>query len=923
MIIKKIMFVFALLFYSKNLLLANNSKYLQHQYGFAENKGQLVDQNNHPNKSVKYLFHSNGFNIQLLSNSFSYDTYTSNTKSKLQYESSQLKSKTIDKLTFPNEKLHFHRIDIEFIDANQSPEIISEQELEGYTNYYTTGTPKEGILYVRSYQKITYKNLYNGIDLQFIVNDSGQVEYNFIIHPNADASKVKWKYKGANDIIVKNNKIIIELSQGRFEERIPLSYFAENHERVNIKYVALGNNEFGFSIPALAHKKSTLIIDPVPWATYYGANLGDVGMDITKDVSGNLLITGYTNSTSVIASTGAYQVNFGGDQDAFIVKFNSTGSRLWGTYYGGSGFDIGYSISKDNSSNIFIAGVTNSDSILATSGAYQLAINGGVNYDAFIAKFNLAGIRQWGTYYGGSSDEYAYGIANDTFGSVYITGYTESTTGMHTSGAYDTIYSGNKDAFIAKFNATGTTRISATYYGGGDWDQGYGIAIDRNGNILMTGVTTSTTGIGISGSYQPTYGGGWRDAFVVKFNPLCVPLWGTYYGGSGEDWGRDITNDGNNNVCVTGWTTSTTSIASSLVINDTITSYAGHQTIYGGGNSTYGDAFVVKFTPSGNRIWGTYYGGSGWDWGIGITTDATQNILFIGKTQSSNNIASTGAYQTSLIGTDDAFFVKFTPVGLRLFATYFGGGTQDYGYSIVTNDSSIFICGATNSISGVATSGAYQTARGGGIDMFLAAFTSGGILPVSIFDISAHKTRNNVIINWTTAQEINSNVFEIERMIQSSNYMDARISVWKKIGDIKAAENSNSFKNYEFIDQAASNNKIVTIFYRLKIIDNDGNFSYSKIVSINLFDEFEEKVEVFPNPFYDDLTIKINSSNNSNAILEIKDITGKILFFESIPLFSGNSYYNLKCEQTLQAGIYLVCITTQSNKQTFIKVIKY
>ena len=207
------------------------------QRGFIENKGQFIDQNNHPNPAVKYLLNMPGMNVQLKANSFSYDAYVVDPHKGSLTKNSVL---TEDAFTF-----RFHRIDIEFSGANPSPEIIAEEASDEYLNYYTTGTAEEGALSVKHYGKVTYKNLYPGIDLVFQAQTAPTkpVEYSFIVHPGADLSLIRWKYNGSNGIHIKNGNIIINTIHGLITESIPLSWEKENGKKVDLSYKT---NENGF-----------------------------------------------------------------------------------------------------------------------------------------------------------------------------------------------------------------------------------------------------------------------------------------------------------------------------------------------------------------------------------------------------------------------------------------------------------------------------------------------------------------------------------------------------------------------------------------------------------------------------------------------------------------------------------------------------
>ncbi|MCD6011229.1 MAG: surface protein [Flavipsychrobacter sp.] len=299
----------------------------------------------------------------------------------------------------------------------------------------------------------------------------------------------------------------------------------------------------------------------IQWATYYGGSGGERGYGIATDGSGNVYITGNTSSTSGVATPGAYQVIYGGGMnDAFIAKFDGTGTIQWATYYGGNFDDHGYKIASDGSGNVYITGWTGSTTGIATSGAYQTAYGGGV-FEAFLAKFNSAGTIQWATYYGGAADDVGYGITTDGTGNVYFTGSTSTTSGITTSGAYQTTYGGGAhDAFLTKFSGSGTIQW-ATYFGGSNGDDGYGVTTDGAGNVYVDGVTQSTSAIATSGAYQTTLAGS-LDIFLAKFSSSGAILWGTYYGGSDIENQPGIAFDGTGNIFITGLTLSTSGIAS-------------------------------------------------------------------------------------------------------------------------------------------------------------------------------------------------------------------------------------------------------------------------------------------------------------------------------------------------------------------------
>ena len=682
---------------------------------FTENKGQIHDQNYKSRPDVLFGGSDGNLVFHLKNNGISYqlnrvDTWKKESDlstKKAGFENAEAQTKLVaDQTTI-------YRLDINWLNANTNAELTKQNPLDGYNNYYLENCPN-GVLNVKSYQQITYQNIYDGIDLKWYEKD-GHLEYDYLVSAGADYKQIQLEIKGADKLALNNKgELIYKTPLGDIIEQAPL--VKQNGKTLKSKWI-ITNNVLSFEIENI-NKNQAFIIDPVVrlWGTYYGGGGDDIGYSCATDASGNVYMAGYTESNSGIATSGSHQSSWASNYDAFLVKFNSAGVRQWGTYYGGSGYDFGNSCTTDATGNVYMAGYTETTSgtSIATSGSHQSAFGGG-SYDAFFVKFNSAGIRQWGTYYGGSSgDDYGYSCATDASGNVYMAGYTDSNSGIATSGSHQSAFGGDLDAFLVKFNSAGI-RQWGTYYGGSGDDRGYSCATDAFGNVYMAGYTDtpSSTSIATFGSHQSANGGGGNtDAFLVKFNSAGVRQWGTYYGGGGNDYGYSCTTDASGNVYMAGYTDTNSGIATS----------GSHQSAFGGSL----DAFLVKFNSAGTRQWGTYYGGSGTDFAVLCATDASGNVYMAGATDSGNSIATAGNYQSAYGGSYDAFLVKFNTAGIRQWGTYYGGGGDDIGYSCTTGaNGNIYIAGYTDTNSGtsIASSGSHQSNYGGGTyDAFLVKF---------------------------------------------------------------------------------------------------------------------------------------------------------------------------------------------------------
>lgn len=421
------------------------------------------------------------------------------------------------------------------------------------------------------------------------------------------------------------------------------------------------------------------------WSTYVGGEEDDGINAIAVDRDGNVLVTGTTISSGWVS--GGFDTNHHGNVDAFVMKISPAGKHLWSTYLGGDGEDGGSGIAVDGEVNVLVAGTTGSSGWV--SGGYN-TVFGGFYRDAFVAKLSANGAHLWSSYLGGPQDEFGSGIAVDGLGNVLVTGSTWSSNWV--SGGFDTDYHGQggdlPDGFVVKLSPAGA-HLWSTYLGGGNADNGNGIAVDSKGNALVTGDTKSPGWT--SGGFDTTYNPGppaFADAFVAKLSPDGAQLWSTYFGGDIPDYGHSIAVDAVGNVLVTG---TTWSAWGPLDWNE--------------------DAFALKTSPDGAYLWSTYLGGRDVEYGLGIAVDAVGNVLVTGSTWSSGWVER--GFDGSYNGNEDAFVFKMSPDGARLWSSYIGGGDSDVGYGIAADrKGNIFVGGATRSSGWVA--GGFDTNFHGG-----------------------------------------------------------------------------------------------------------------------------------------------------------------------------------------------------------------
>lgn len=595
--------------------------------------------------------------------------------------------------------------------GNLKANLTGLERLITKTNYFIGSDPRKWKTNVPNYAKVKYSAVYPGVDLVFYGNQN-LLEYDFIVSPGADPGVIALGFDGITGMRVdEKGDLILRMDAGEIRLSKPVAYQQIGNARriIPASYFIKSKNQIAFQIGSYDRSKP-LIIDP---------------------------------------------------------------TLAFSTFLGGNGSDRGNGIAVDSAGNAYITGTTASTDFPVTPGAFQTAIAGILEIDAFVTKMNSTGTALiYSTYFGGSNRETGNDIAVDEAGNAYITGLTDSGDLPTTPGAFRTTPVGGDEfeAFAMKLNATGTALVYSTYLGP---VIGSGIAVDSAGNAYITGQASDnypTT----PGVFQ-TVSGGSSDGFVTKLNSTGTALvYSTFLGGSGFDVATEIAIDSGGNAYVTGqagagfpitpgafqtsfggssdaFVTKLNSTGTALVYstflggsntdsgNGIAVNPAGNAYVIGGSDSsnfptTPGafqsvkaaglDAFVTQLSAAGDALaYSTYLGGDGNDFGFDIALDMVGNASVIGQTDSSDFPTTADAIQSGIAGIIDVFITRLSATGAGLvFSTYFGGGAVDVGLSISVDPAgSIYLTGSTSSVNFPTTPGAFQTALGGG---FVDAFVS-------------------------------------------------------------------------------------------------------------------------------------------------------------------------------------------------------
>lgn len=621
-----------------------------------------------------------------------------------------------------------HRADLRLVGANAQAQLKASRPSGSIFNFYHDHCP-QGVEGVPDFQELTATEVWPGIDWKLEPRSSG-LKYDFVVSPCADPRSIRLKWEGMQALVIESEsgKLVARHAAGRWEEAAPVAWQLQGTDTLWVP-VSFQLDEAGFVSFRLGDYDPhlPLVIDPLVriWGTYYGGNLEESFRDVVLDPQARYYFIGETQSaTPALATPGTQQpvhgaAPAGGTTDVLLVKFDVLGNLVWGTFYGGVEADGGRSLALDREGNLFAAGYTNTASgLMGTANSCQPLSGGG--QDAFVAKFNPQdGRRVWSTYLGGSGIEQAGNdLAVDECGNILFVGTTASLDYADSEGRLNT----STNALVVKLRNFNGGCAWRQFVGGAGVEEGWTVDVEGCGEtrnfLLIGGRTGSASDLATPGIHQDTYGGGASDGFIARLNNASGRLvWLTYLGGTGDESVQSLAVDGCGFVFATGTTTSPDAIAT-----------AGTHQSASSGN---GDAFAVKFNTSGQRLWGTYFGGPEADEGLSISVEGCDgaNVYLSGRTQSNTGIASANGWQATKgpAGSDGwvARFDGFT--GSRNWGSYLGG-RQTTAFRVLKSwRSDVVVAGQTENLGAAvgATPPAisFQAASAGAADAFILLLT--------------------------------------------------------------------------------------------------------------------------------------------------------------------------------------------------------
>jgi hypothetical protein len=360
------------------------------------------------------------------------------------------------------------RLKLSFPGANPHPVIEPMERLNTHLSYFIGSDPDQWHADVPVYNGVRYVDLYPGIDLE-VTGGDGAWDWTLAADAGANLADVRLRVEGADDVALTpgGRALSLQTAVGTFS--LPLlglagpgadAATAPAMEAGKVRAPFAAGDDTTAPIETADNPNSLL------YATFLGGSDHDRGYGIAVDASGNVYVTGWTYSSDFPTTASAYDDEWSGHGDAFVVKLNASGTDLtYPTFLGGDWGEYGRHIAVDASGNAYVAGFTYSDDFPTTASPYDASFNGGI-CDAFVVKLNASGTDlTYATFLGGSSDDYGYGIAVDASGNIYVTGETSSIDFPTTASANDASFNGYIDAFVVKLNASEAELTYATFLG--------------------------------------------------------------------------------------------------------------------------------------------------------------------------------------------------------------------------------------------------------------------------------------------------------------------------------------------------------------------------------------------------------------------------------------------------------------------------
>lgn len=469
------------------------------------------------------------------------------------------------------------------------------------------------------------------------------------------------------------------------------------------------------------------------WAKSMGGTNNDNGYSTKTDHLGNVYTTGFfEGSADFNPSSVVTTLISRGNYDVFIQKLNPFGNLVWAKSIGGPTFDCGYSIDVDENQNVYVAGSFRTGPADFDPGEDSLLIPSNGGDDIFIMKLDPNGNLVWVKTIGGGQSDAAYGM-RVVDGFVYVTGYFSLTVDFDPgTGVYPLVSSGDKDAFVLKLDTSGNFNWAGKL-GGTSSEEGYSVSAGSSGSVCVSGSFNGSADFDPGAGTAMITSIGGSDVFITKLDINGNLIWAKSFQGTGNDSGRALTLDSQENIFLSGYFHSTTDFNPGPGINN-LTS------------SGFSDVYIAKLDPAGSYLWAKRIGSNFGDLCYGIDLDDSTNVYIAGTFKGIvdfdpglgvQQFTSTPYYGNMTV-SNDVFVLKLNQDGEYIFARTTGGQADDFATALsVSGRGDITVTGYYSDVADFDPwTTVYNLTAAGGNDVYLLKLTcdSRGIATVTACD---------------------------------------------------------------------------------------------------------------------------------------------------------------------------------------------
>ncbi len=620
-------------------------------------------------------------------------------------------------------KMRFHAFSMKMVGANDEVEVSASCEIPFYHNYFIGDNEERWKSNVPLHQQVDYSNVYDGIDMSVFGMDLG-VKYEFLVEAGADPAQIVLSYEGADGISVVDGRLKVQTSVGDIYEGKPYVFQQSGGQQIEVACnFQVDDNRVSFHFPDGYDEELDLIIDPeLIFASYTGSVADNWGYSATYDDEGFFYGGGIVFGTEYPASLGAFQIEWAGGEgetfqgygiDISIFKWSPDGvDRIYASFLGGSGNEIPHSMVVNSSDELIVYGSSSSSDFPTTDACFDDSFNGGTytlftnvleylnGSDIVLSRFSADGSQlEASTYIGGTGSDglnggsnpemlsaahYNYGdhargeILVDSEDNIIVCSSSFSDDFPVTDDAIQPAHGGQIDGVVFKFNPGLDDLAWSTYLGGTSDDAAFGLELDSNDNVYVSGSTESPDFTTTAGVVNETALGG-LDAFIAKISAEGNDLMAaTFLGTEVYDQGFFLELDNDEEVYLVGQTLGDYPVEGDVFSTDD------------------GTIFIQKMTNDLSApIWSTRIGGTS---GLlelvptAFLVDRCEQIYLCGWGGSTNNNGpgdnttlalmdgwpiTNDAFKPDTDGSDFYLMILTREAEELLYGTYFGGtGTE-------------------------------------------------------------------------------------------------------------------------------------------------------------------------------------------------------------------------------------------------------